>query len=86
MKNRSVREILDTNGAEDSAHPLVKPSLNSLNETKKVSKQTNNLCDTLKNELQEHECLLNEQKHIVQYMQDLRYDEKVHKIAVELSK
>jgi hypothetical protein len=60
MKVRSVREILDTNGAEDSAHPLVKPSLNSLNETKRISKLTNNLCDTLTGELVEHECLLNE--------------------------
>ena len=68
MKNRTVRQIIETNGAEDSAHPLVKPSLNSLNETKKIQKQTSNFCDVLKGELQEHECLLNEQKQIVQYM------------------
>ena len=40
------------------------------------------MCDELKEELHEHECILIEQKQIVQYMQDIRYDEKVHKIAV----
>lgn len=64
-KKRSVRQILDTNGAEDEAHPLVKPTLNLLNDTKNISKVTSNFCDGLKDELQEHECLVNEQRAIV---------------------